>query len=51
MYYKCNIDIAIFYDSGSFGIKKILRNEDGEVMACGKNILQGLPMVREGEVS
>lgn len=49
MFYKCNVDVAFFYDSGTFGLGKGLRNEEGEVLACGLNLLQDLPTVREGE--
>ncbi|XP_073026701.1 uncharacterized protein [Primulina eburnea] len=46
---KCNTDAAIFTDNNTFGLSSVLRDENGEFMACRVQHGPGNPMVKECE--
>ncbi|XP_075507369.1 uncharacterized protein LOC142544190 [Primulina tabacum] len=47
---KCNTDAAIFTNNNAFGLSSVLRDENGEFMACRVQHELGNPMVKECEV-
>lgn len=49
LFYKCNVDTALFYGSCSFGVGRILCDENGKVLACAMNHFKGLSPDRECE--
>ncbi|XVF53538.1 hypothetical protein PTKIN_Ptkin05aG0107100 [Pterospermum kingtungense] len=49
VFYKCNIDAAVFYDLNAIGVGYVIRDDFGVFVQCRSTIISGLPSVKECE--